>query len=172
MTDLDPDQGQVFDEERIRRLVDLMKEHDLCEVDLREGEQHIRLKRGPTNAPLGYPGYAPPAYAPPPFPTSPSTAPATAAAPAAPAPSGDPDSIVIIKAPMVGTFYSKPNPNASAFVRVGDHVDAETTVCVIEAMKVFNEIPAEVAGKIVAILVDDEEPIEFGKPLFKVDTRG
>jgi acetyl-CoA carboxylase biotin carboxyl carrier protein len=71
---------------------------------------------------------------------------------------------------MVGTFYGRANPNAEPYVHVGDHVEAETTVCIIEAMKVFNEIPAEVRGKIVAVLVDDEEPVEFGKPLFKVDT--
>ena len=69
---------------------------------------------------------------------------------------------------MVGTFYSKPNPNTEPYVKIGDHVSEESTVCIIEAMKVFNEIAAEVAGKIVAVLVDDEEPVEFGKPLFKV----
>jgi acetyl-CoA carboxylase biotin carboxyl carrier protein len=78
--------------------------------------------------------------------------------------------IVLIKSPMVGTFYSRPTPEAEPFVRVGDHISSETTVCIIEAMKVFNEIPAEVSGTIAAVLVDDEEPVEFGKPLFKVDT--
>ncbi len=72
---------------------------------------------------------------------------------------------------MVGTFYAKANPNAEPFVRVGDHVDEATTVCIIEAMKVFNEIPAEISGRIVAILVDDEEPVDFGRPLFKLDTK-
>ena len=71
---------------------------------------------------------------------------------------------------MVGTFYCRANPDAPPFVNVGDPVSAETTVCIIEAMKVFNEIPAEISGTIVAILVEDEEPVEFGKPLFKVDT--
>jgi acetyl-CoA carboxylase biotin carboxyl carrier protein len=73
---------------------------------------------------------------------------------------------------MVGTFYSKPNPTAEPFVKVGDHVDPERTICIIEAMKVFNEIPAEIRGRIVAVLVGDEESVEFGKPLFKVDTSG
>ena len=71
---------------------------------------------------------------------------------------------------MVGTFYSKPNPESPAFVNVGDSVNAETTICIIEAMKVFNEIPAGVSGKVVAVLVDNEEPVEFGKRLFKIDT--
>jgi acetyl-CoA carboxylase biotin carboxyl carrier protein len=73
---------------------------------------------------------------------------------------------------MVGTFYSRPNPKAEAFVKVGDRVDATTTVCIIEAMKVFNEIPAELRGKIVAVLCEDGEAVEFDKPLFKVDTSG
>jgi acetyl-CoA carboxylase biotin carboxyl carrier protein len=73
---------------------------------------------------------------------------------------------------MVGTFYAKPNPKASAYVKVGDHVDLETTVCIVEAMKVFNEIPAEVQGKIVAVLADAESPVEFGQRLFRVDTSG
>jgi acetyl-CoA carboxylase biotin carboxyl carrier protein len=154
----------VFEIERIRRLVELMKEHDLSEIDLRESRQRIRICRGPREAPRphGPPPPPPPAAAP---------APAAAAAPASPAaPAGDGPNIVLIKSPMVGTFYSRPNPKAEAFVKVGDRVDTSTVVCIIEAMKVFNEIPAEVRGRIVAILCDDGEAVEFDKPLFKVDT--
>ena len=79
--------------------------------------------------------------------------------------------IAVIKSPMVGTFYTAPNPDSPAYVKVGDHVGPETTVCIVEAMKVFNEIPAEVSGKIVTVLVENGEPVEFGQPLFKVDTR-
>ena len=71
---------------------------------------------------------------------------------------------------MVGTYYSRANPNSPPFVKVGDQVTPEKTICIIEAMKVFNEIPAEIRGKIVAVLVNEEEAVEFGKPLFKVDT--
>ncbi len=71
---------------------------------------------------------------------------------------------------MVGTFFSKPNPESDVFVRVGDPVGKDSIVCIIEAMKVFNEIPAEVSGRIVAVLVDNEESVDFGRPLFKVDT--
>ena len=71
---------------------------------------------------------------------------------------------------MVGTFYGRPNPESESFVKVGDHVGPETVVCIIEAMKVFNEIQAEVSGQIVAVLADNEESVEFGKPLFRVDT--
>ena len=71
----------------------------------------------------------------------------------------------------MGTFYAAPDPDAPPFVKVGDHVGPETTVCIVEAMKVFNEIPSEVAGKIVAVLARNGEPVEFGQPMFKVDTR-
>ena len=79
---------------------------------------------------------------------------------------------MVIKSPMVGTFYSRPNPKAEPYAKVGDRVDTTTVVCIIEAMKVFNEIPAEVRGKIVAVLCEDGEAVEFDKPLFKVDTSG
>ncbi len=115
------------------------------------------------------PGFMPPAYMQPPPAAPPAAAPATA--PSAPADAED-TNVVVIKSPMVGTYYSKPNPKAASYVKVGDHVEPETTICIIEAMKVFNEIPAEISGKVVAILVSEEEPVEFGKPLFKIDTTG
>ena len=147
--------GGVFDLDRIRLLVELMKEHGLTEIDLREAEQQIKLCLGSTTASAA--------------PTPVVAAPAESSSAES---SGDsmPDHIVLIKSPMVGTYYSKPNPNSDPYARVGDHVDPTTTVCIIEAMKVFNEIPAEVTGKIVAVLVEDEEPVDVGKPLFKVDT--
>jgi acetyl-CoA carboxylase biotin carboxyl carrier protein len=80
--------------------------------------------------------------------------------------------IVTIKSPMVGTFYARPNPNSKNYVEVGSTIQPDTTICIIEAMKVFNEIPAEVRGKIVSVLVQNEEAVDFGRPLFKVDTRG
>jgi acetyl-CoA carboxylase biotin carboxyl carrier protein len=140
----------VFDLERIRTLIELMREHDIAEVDLREGEQRIRLARpSATPLPTAYavPQYAPPG--PPASPANPSPAPSGGAASAA----ADGENIVYIRSPMVGTFYSRANPNAAPFVKVGDHVEAETTVCIVEAMKMFNEIPAEVRGRIVAVHV-------------------
>lgn len=156
--------GQVFELERIRHLVELMREFDLREVDLRQGEQRIRLSRGAELAPVSF---ATPLAA-----AAPLAAPPPAAAAAAPVPAADSSHLTLIKSPMVGTYYSRPNPNAPPFVKVGDHVEPDKTVCIIEAMKVFNEIPAEVRGKIVAVLVKDEEPVEFGKPLYKVDPNG
>ncbi len=160
MADEAPKSGDVFDLDKITSLVELMKAHDLGEVNLKQGEQQIQLKRGgqapivqaiaPAAAPLPA-GHAPP----PPLPRD-----------AAPA---EDENVVLIKSPMVGTFYTKSNPEADPFVRVGDHVDPDTTICIVEAMKVFNEIAAEVAGEVVAVLFDNEEPVEYGSPLFKVD---
>jgi acetyl-CoA carboxylase biotin carboxyl carrier protein len=163
MSESESPQGSVFDTQRISRLVELMKEHDLSEIDLRESRQRIRICRGPQEAPRA-------AYAPPP------TAPAPAPSPPESRTSGGQASesanIVLIKSPMVGTFYSRPNPKAESYVKVGDRVDTSTVVCIIEAMKVFNEIPAEIRGKIVAVLANDGEGVEFDKPLFRVDTSG
>jgi len=156
--------GDTFDVRRIRRLVELMNEFDLAEIDLRQEEHRIRLRRG-----AELPAEAPPA---------PVAAAPRAAAPAAPAAAPKPEpvaaaedkNVVAIKSPMVGTFYRSPTPEAGPFVKVGDHVGPETTVCMIEAMKVFNELPAECSGQIVAVLVENGEPVEFGQPLFRVDT--
>lgn len=148
----------VFDVKRIRALIDLMEERGLSELDLKREDQQIRLVRG-------------------------GVAPLTAAAPGVPAPaepaaveaapqSVDGPHIKVISAPMVGTFYDKPNPNAEPFVKIGSKVSADTVVCIVEAMKVFNEIPAEVKGTIVEVLAGNEEAVDFGRPLFKVDTRG
>lgn len=146
--------GDVFDVARITRLVELMKKHDLGEIDLAQGDQKIRLRRG---------GEAPAtviAAAPKP----------AAAAPASPPPVESSASLSVIKSPMIGTFYSAAGPDAPPFVKVGDHVGPESTVCIVEAMKVFNEIPAEISGKIVAVLAQNGDPVEFEQPLFKVDT--
>lgn len=159
--------GDTFDVRRIRRLVELMNEFDLSEIDLRQQDHRIRLRRGVevpfVEAPA--PSAAPRAVAP----AAPAPAPTTPAK-AEPAASADDKNVVAIKSPMVGTFYRSPSPEAGPFVKVGDHVGPETTVCVIEAMKVFNELPAECSGQIVAVLVENGEPVEFGQPLFRVDT--
>ena len=83
----------------------------------------------------------------------------------------DEEHIVLIRSPMVGTFYAASDPDSPAYVKVGDPVGPETVVCIVEAMKVFNQIPAEVSGRIVAVLVENGEPVEYGQPMFKVDTR-
>ncbi len=147
----------VFDVERIREIIELMEQHDLSEVDLQQGEEKIKLNRG-GSAPV----YA---AAPPAAPA----APAPAAAPAADSGGSDTAGTITINAPMVGTFYARANPDSEAYVKVGDRVSEDTVVCIVEAMKVFNEIPAECSGKVVEILVNDQDPVDFGKPMFRID---
>ncbi len=148
--------GENFDLRKIRRLAELMNEYDLGEVDLRDAGLRIRLRKR-SESPGGV---EPRAYAPAPAGVSASTA---SGAPAAEA------HLTVIKSIMVGTFYAAVNPEAPPFVKVGDHVGVETTVCILEAMKVMNEIQAGVSGQIVAVLVQNGEPVEYGQPLFKVD---
>ena len=155
----------VFDIDRIRKLIELMKEHELGEIDLRQDNQRIRLCGAGHGQPVISSGFMQQAVA---------SAPVQAAPPPVSATATDADGphIVYIKSPMVGTFYTRANPNAKNFVEVGSSVQSDTVVCIIEAMKVFNEIPAELRGKIVQVLVQNEEAVDFGKPLFKIDTRG
>ena len=161
MPDSDSNRSEVFDLNRLRQLLELMKEFDLGELDLKQDEQQIRLAR--SSGEIRYTP-APSALVPPAM--TPSQAPPAAKVEAA----AENARITYIRSPMVGTFYSRANPKAEPFLKVGDPVSPETTACIIEAMKVFNEIPAEVRGRVVAILVEDEEAVEFGKPLFRVET--
>jgi acetyl-CoA carboxylase biotin carboxyl carrier protein len=157
-----PNSGDIFDHRRIRRLVELMNDHDLAEIDLRDAEVRIRIRKH--HEPVITQVMAAPAV---------SAAPAVqAAVPSAPAPAAaSEEHLTVIKSIMVGTFFAAPSPDAPPFVKVGDNVGVDTTVCIIEAMKVFNEIPAGVSGKIVAVLVESGDPVEYGQPLFKVDPR-
>jgi acetyl-CoA carboxylase biotin carboxyl carrier protein len=153
-------QGDIFDVKRIRRLVELMNEHELAEIDLRQSDQRIRLRKG--GEPVVTLGPARPAT------TGDAAAGAHTAGDQAAEAKAEAD-LVVIKSPMIGTFFVAPGPETPPFVKVGDHVGPTSTVCIIEAMKVFNEIPAEVSGLVVAVLVDNGEPVEFGQPLFKID---
>ncbi len=152
----------VFDIDRIRKLIELMKEHELGEIDLRQDNQRIRLCGAGHGQPILSAGMM----------ASPVAASVQAPTIAAPVADVDGPHIAYIKSPMVGTFYSRANPNAKNFVEIGSSVQNDTVICIIEAMKVFNEIPAELRGKVVQILVKNEEAVDFGKPLFKIDTRG
>jgi len=149
--------GDVFDLKKLRQLVELMNEHDLGEVDLRQGETRVRLRRG--GEPIVVTQSAQ------------SAAPGGRGATPPPAAPVSEEHLVVIKSPMVGTYYASPSPDAPAFIKIGDRVGRETTVCIVEAMKVFNEIPAETAGQVVAVLVETGAPVEFGQPLFKIDPR-
>ena len=155
-------EDQVFDVKRIADLIELMKEHDLSEVDLRNDAKRIRLKRGSDPLPMMMPP-AMPAAAPVPVATGSASPSAESAEPA------EPDNAVYINSPTVGTFYSKPNPDSDSFVKVGDMVSPDTVVCLVEAMKMYNEITAGVSGKIIACLVQNEEAVDVNKPLFRVE---
>lgn len=166
MSNVGPSPGDVFDVRKIRRLVELMNDHDLAEIDLRQADQRIRLRRG---GELHSASMIPAVHLPPSGMSPPD--PARATHPAGSAPSATHEaSVTLIKCPMVGTLYTAPSPDAEPFVKLGDYVSPNSTVCIVEAMKVFNEIPAECSGKIVAVLVENGEPVEYGQPLFKVDT--
>ncbi len=163
MSDAGSGAGDIFDVKKVRRLVELMKEHDLAEIDLRQGDQRVKLRRG------GEPivGMMAPALQQ--SPRRESVRLPQARKLLRPKLAGA--DLAVIKSPMVGTFYTASSPETPPFVKVGDHVGPDTTVCIIEAMKVFNEIPAEISGKVAAVLVENGEPVEFGQPLFKIDTR-
>lgn len=161
-TSKSPSKDDSFDLDQFERLCELMDKHDLREVEMSRGSQTWAVRRGPQEVAYA----AAPMAAPMPVPAAPApaaSAPAASAESAAPASSGN-----FITSPTVGTFYSKPDPADPSFVNVGDSVSADTIVCLIEAMKVFNQIPAEKSGKITKILVNDGEPVEFGQPLFEL----
>lgn len=152
--------ADIFDVKKVRQLIELMKEHDLSELDLRQAENRVRIRRGGEVV-----AYTAPAAAVAPAPAMQTFAPA-----AAPAQADAADSrMLIIKSPMVGTFYKASGPDTPVFVKVGDRIGPEKTVCIIEAMKVFNEIPSGVSGQVVAILVENGAAVEFGQPLMKID---
>ena len=148
---------------KIKQVVDLMKKSDLSEFEIQDQEFKLRIKRdvGGRSAPVASAPAAPVAYAPAPAVAAPAPA-------AAPAPVVADPSIKTINSPMVGTYYATPSPENPPFVAVGSPVKADTTVCIIEAMKVMNEIPSEIAGTIVECLVANGTSVEFGQPLFRV----
>jgi acetyl-CoA carboxylase biotin carboxyl carrier protein len=154
--------GDVFDVRKVRKFIELMNEHDLAEIDLRQGDQRIRLRRPEAASVAAAP--AMPVLGP--YPTSGQVSTPEKKGPEAAVDDGH---AVFIRSPMVGTFYSAANPDSPSFVKVGDRVGPETTVCIIEAMKVFNEIPAECAGRIVAMLAQNGDAVEFNQPLFRVE---
>jgi acetyl-CoA carboxylase biotin carboxyl carrier protein len=153
-----------MDLRKLKKLIDLVQESGIAELEITEGEERVRIARG--GAVSVTPLAAPAAAAPLPAGVAPGAAPATvaAAAPAAaPAPA---DEGHAVKSPMVGTFYRAPSPDAKPFVEVGGVVKEGETICVIEAMKLMNEIEADASGTIKAILVENGQPVEYGQALF------
>jgi acetyl-CoA carboxylase biotin carboxyl carrier protein len=154
-----------FDVETVRQLVRLMKKFDLSEVDLQEGERRLRLRRGPRTV-----AAAPSAYAAPPA-AAPQMAPAAGAGPASngQAPAAPASKLVEVKSPMVGTFYAKPAPDKDDYVKKGARVTPETVVCKIEAMKIFNDLPAGCSGVIAEVCVANGAFVEYDQVLFRVE---
>jgi acetyl-CoA carboxylase biotin carboxyl carrier protein len=157
----------MTDLKSLKELFKLMADHGLTEVDLEDPKGgKVKLRRGGTGDSQVV--QAPPAPSSP-TPAAPAATPAPAAAPAdSDPPTQTSAASETIESPMVGTFYSAGSPEADAFVKVGDAVTADTVVCIIEAMKVMNEIKAETAGKVTEVLIDNGQPVEFGQPLFRI----
>lgn len=169
----------------IHELIKLISKSNLSEFKLRDGEFELTIRtdaysRGRGELPAQVIAQPAPVILPAPAPQQAVTAPAAASSPAATAtdvPAGKPaepasSNLLEVKSPMVGTFYRSPSPDKPVFVQVGDHVKAGDVVCIIEAMKLFNEIESEVTGKVVKVLVNDANPVEYDQVLFLVDPAG
>lgn len=146
----------------IKAIIDLMRKNSISEFELEKQDFKIRMKRGPN-------GGAAPAYEEGPvvaYVAPPTAVPAPVAAPAPASASANAE--LEIKSPMIGTFYRAPSPESAAYVEVGTEVNTDTVVCIIEAMKVMNEIKAESKGVITQVMVENTKPVEFGQPLFKL----
>ena len=144
-----------MDIRKVKKLIELLEESDVAEIEIHEGEESVRISRGSTAvvAPMAAPVAAAPVAAP---------------APAAPAAEPEVQGHAV-RSPMVGHFYSAPSPDASAFVKEGDTVSAGQTLCIIEAMKILNQIESDKAGKVTKILVENGQPVEFDQPLFIIE---
>jgi acetyl-CoA carboxylase biotin carboxyl carrier protein len=147
-----------LDLRKLKKLIELVEESGIAELEITEGEEKVRISRGTTGVQM--------AAAPAPMAVSLPAAVAPAPAPAEPAPA-EPEGHVV-KSPMVGTFYRAPSPGAKAFVDVGQSVAEGDPLCIIEAMKLLNEIESDKAGVVKAILVENGQPVEFGQPLFVI----
>lgn len=159
-----------MDIRKVKKLIELLEESDIAEIEITEGEEAVRISRYPNSIPgpamhaapatMHY-AAAPPQAAPPP------AAAAPADPPAEPAASTEPRGHKVLS-PMVGTFYRSPSPEAEPFVKVGDTIAVGDTLCIVEAMKMMNQIEADVAGKVLSVEVESGEPIEFGQTLFVI----
>ena len=152
-----------MDIRKVKKLIELLDETGVAEIEIKEGEESVRISRHPTG-PMMHAYAAPMAYAPQPLAAA---APVAGAPPVAAAPRHSPDQTVT--APMVGTYYSSPAPGSKAFIDIGSEVKAGDVLCIIEAMKMMNQIECDKAGTVVSILVKNGDPVEFGQPLFVIE---
>ena len=153
-----------MDIRKVKKLIELLEESGVAEIEISEGEESVRISRFPTGAAAAHAPVvhyaAPPAQAPAPAAVAPAAAPV-----APPAPKADRS----VNAPMVGTFYASSSPGSKAFVEIGSEVAIGDTLCIIEAMKMMNQIESDKAGRVTAVLVKNGEPVEFGQPLFVIE---
>jgi acetyl-CoA carboxylase biotin carboxyl carrier protein len=154
-----------MDIRKVKKLIELLDETGVAEIEIKEGEESVRISRHPSGGSFAMmPQHM--MYGPPPAPAAAAAPPAAPVVPAAPA-AASPDQTVT--APMVGTFYSAPAPGAKAFVDIGSEVKPGDVLCIIEAMKMMNQIESDKAGRIVSVLAKNGDPVEFGQPLFVIE---
>jgi acetyl-CoA carboxylase biotin carboxyl carrier protein len=159
-----------MDIRKVKKLIELLEESGIAEIEISEGEESVRISRYPAGGGQAAPvvHYAPAPMAP--VAAAPvAAAPAAIAAPVAAAPAAAAKADHTVTAPMVGTFYSAATPGAKAFVDIGSEVNVGDTLCIIEAMKMMNQIESDKAGRVTAILVKNGDPVEFGQPLFIIE---
>lgn len=156
-----------MDIRKVKKLIELLDESGISEIEITEGEESVRITRNPPSVAAAAPAYVTPAFAAPVPEAPPAAPPATAAAPAA----ADESDGYAVTAPMVGTFYAASSPGSPPFVQVGDHVNEGDTLCIVEAMKMMNQIEAEVSGTVKSIRVQSGDPVEYGQILFVIDQR-
>ncbi len=152
-----------MDIRKVKKLIELLEESGIAEIEIKEGEEAVRISRLPTGAFATHAGHPPPGV--PMHPVA-----AAAPAPAAEAPAAKPrPNEHVVTAPMVGTFYAAPTPGAKAFIEIGDEVKVGQVLCIIEAMKMMNQIEADKAGRVTSIMAKNGDPVEFGQPLFVIE---
>ncbi len=153
-----------MDIRKIKKLIELLEESDIGELEIKEGEESVRISRGTAAPAMAYPMAPTPTAPAPTVPTAPASTPETETKNnAARSVNGH-----VIKSPMVGTFYRAPSPGSPHFVEIGQHVKPGDVICIVEAMKMMNQIEADKAGTVEAILVEDGEPVEFDQPLITI----
>ena len=156
-----------MDIRKVKKLIELLEESGIAEIEITEGEEAVRISRYPVTGPAVMQAAPPAMHAAPPAPLPAAAAPAASAPAATPEPQKS-SSGNRVPAPMVGTFYRSASPEAEPFVKVGDTIQAGDTLCIIEAMKMMNQIEADVSGKVLAIEVENGEPVEYGQTLFVI----
>jgi acetyl-CoA carboxylase biotin carboxyl carrier protein len=153
-----------LDIRKVKKLIELLEESGIAEIEIKEGEESVRISRMPTSGMMTH--AAPMMMAAPPVAAAPAAAAPAAGAPAAPARRANEH---VVAAPMVGTFYASASPGAKAFVEIGSEVKEGQVLCIIEAMKMMNQIESDKAGKVTAIMAANGDPVEFGQPLFVIE---